>query len=518
MFKHINTMMFLGLLASISIQQRSAAESPEQPMPLTLGQAIELAIENSPDLTLVKFARGRNLLEAEIAQGQFSPTIFGETTYHQKTDTGYIPPAPGNTVGLYDRYSQKLLNYKAGVRGLLHWGMNYELRAQSDVQWSGALGAALTPIHISQLALELRQPLLRGRGFDANLATLNAARSLARASDHELQVIRRTLTQTTMQKYWRLVEAVRAMEIAQQGLDLSLQLFDLSEKRIQLGNLPRSALAEIRAEVEKRRESLSAIEATKLDREVDLLVTLMGAYSTEKPQETLLRSLSPSTKPVLPTKTLRWEELRQQAFAQRVELKKLQEERSALMKRLGAAKNAGLPGLDLVASGGLGSYAGSTALPQIPDELVGNHGTSWKQVFTADQPFFSIGAMFTLPLDGSLRKAEALRLQNDVAQFDVAYRRTQLEVMLSTYQAFKQFNVTRARVSVAEQAKQTAQENMQVAKDKFNGGIATAFDLIRAQELVIDAEQRFNQALIAHIVADTDLQAAIGTFDQQAPP
>ena len=144
-------------------------------LPLTLDEAIEMALKNNNDIDT-----SRNDVQiAEFnfrgARGIYDPIIGAQSYYESRT----TPTA--STIGgaVNGSVTQKQFFSNAGVTGFSPiQGGSYTAGFTSSRTNTSNLNATLNPQYPTDFTATFTQPLLRGRSFDANRRNIEIARRI----------------------------------------------------------------------------------------------------------------------------------------------------------------------------------------------------------------------------------------------------------------------------------------------------------------------------------------------------
>lgn len=195
------------------------------------------------------------------------------------------------------------------------------------------------------------------------------------------------------------------------------------------------------------------------------------------------------SKPFLPSQSMSLEELTQQALSQRPELNMLHEQINALTEQTQSIKANLLPQIAIQ-----GGYQYQQNRYQAYQGLwMANVGVDWK-VFDSSVSYKS---------DAIERQALAIKEQ----------REEQLgQIQLQVHQAWLDVNEAQQRLQVAKQAIAQANENFSVTNDRYQQGLATHTEVIKAEELRTQTYNNLNNALYDSALADLRLKRGIGEF------
>ena len=238
--------------------------------------------------------------------------------------------------------------------------------------------------------ITIEQPLLRGAGPNAMLASLRIA---ARASEVAYQEYRRALMTVVAEAelaYWQLYFAQQEVRLAAESVGLAQTLSRDSTAALDAGRGSRLDVLEAEAglAIRRSRESLAQQRRVEAQNRVRAFLggsSAGGAPPLEASQEPHLRKIE-----VVP------EEGSRTAFAMNPDLLRANALIGQEMVRAGYAKNQRLPQLDLKSS-----YAATG--------LGFDWASSWRDVEKQNNPAWTVGLELRVPIFGNLRGKHELR-------------------------------------------------------------------------------------------------------------
>src|SRR4029450_10745340 len=253
----------------------AAQVTPAATLRLTLDDAVRRAIDNNPELAIVRLSTDVEVTRVAESRGAFVPqfsTILGRS--------GDITP-PSNFllgdrgVGINDWFSS------TGVRQRVPWGGG---------TWSGswdASGAATTnplanfdPSLESGIQLALSQPLLKDRTVDSARQQYIIARRNQDTSELRFREAHVQTVAAVKQAYWTFKATLANVTVQQRSLELAQELVRQNKARVDVGQAPPIDLVQAEAEVAQRRESLIRANTGAGDAEDRLRRLMMNANNT----------------------------------------------------------------------------------------------------------------------------------------------------------------------------------------------------------------------------------------------
>lgn len=302
-------------------------------MRLTLEDALHRALANSFVIDVQRYNPAIETTRVVEAEAAFDAVFFTNITKN-KVDQPTASQLFANDLDAFDS--------SYGVRKLLPTGMLvtgfYSLsREKTTLQFQ-----ELNPAYTSALALEIRQPLLRGFGIDVNRAWIYIYKNNRRISDLAFQRAVRDTILEVEKAYWALVQARRDIVVTSRLLADFERIYDYLEARRQY-DVMEVQLAETKADLELARAEFVQRRATVFDAE-DRLIAAMNS-----PEITLADNIEiiPEDFPQLtPFVVDRLAEV-QTALVQKPEVQEARLQVDNAKIAVGQAKNAELPVFDV---------------------------------------------------------------------------------------------------------------------------------------------------------------------------
>ena len=458
------------------------SHAEQQSIDLSLGEAVQTALLKNLGLRLsqedVVSAEGAAL----AAEGKFDYQLNGEVGAGAKDE------APVTAI---EGSEEKTAAFNAGVEKRftpgtemgLNWN-NGNLDTDSDIYF-------FDPVYSTDLTLDVRQPLLRGFGRQAQLADLNSARTQLEASSYLVDSEAADLAAEVKQAYWELVFAHLKLEVLELSLTLAQQLRDETATKIEAGKLAEIDLYQPESEVAQREQELITGER-EIGFAEDNLKLLLNSEDWLIPFNPLDL---PTTDPVYPD----IRQVYEKAMAQRPDLQAASLQVKALQYQLDRADNDRKPALDILGSVGFGSRAEdySSAL----DNSVSDGDTRWQLALT-----------FSRPLDNSLAEGQ-------YRQALAAHNKSKTSLELLKLQITRTVRVTVRDVELALKAIEATsktsiatRKRLEAEQIKFEAGRSTTLDVLIAQQDYARALSTENRSKVVYAQSLSELDRIQGTI------
>lgn len=492
------SLLFLCLTAGGAVLAQSS-RSPQPPQPpaaapgISLVDAIQLMLDQDPNLSIeesrIRSSRGALL----GTQALFDPVLLSSLDQQRTED-----PLSNST-----SQERSILTNSLGFTKRFRTGLSIEPDIQLTRTEEGAAGAA----NLGTVAFTLRQPLLRGRGREANVAPERSAERQVAASELELRQTTSERALTVISQYWLARAALLNLEILRESEDRARDLFETTRKLIEADVIPAADLVQVEANV-------VAKETARIGGERDFFEErqALGREIGLEPERIAVLPFPSDPFPTVPASAVPsaadhplWIS---RALERRADLQAAQERRRAAEFLRKAADNALKPQVDLIFNP---SYSGL---------VQGASASSFFSPLYRNVPGVSSGLSLALswPTLNS-------RARGDLIQIEEAREQSALFANLISRQIGA--NVPIALDAVARDAQQLDRATEAVRlferaveneEKKLRAGTSTLIDLISQRDRLTAARQSRVSAHLALAVAVAQLRFETGTLLPSADP
>ena len=232
-----------------AVPQAAAIPATGYTVQLTLEDAVRRAVENNPELAIVRLETQVEAARVDETQTAFAP-VLSSIVGHSSTVV-----APSNSLLGSQGIDTDDLFSSTGVRQRLPWGAG-----TWSVSWDAARTTSNSPLNSfdpslqSGFQLAFSQPLLKDRKIDPVRHQYVIAKRNQESSELHL---RESVVQTVAavkQAYWTLKAALANVTVQQRSLELARELVTHNKARVDVGQSPPLDLVQAEAEVAQRRE------------------------------------------------------------------------------------------------------------------------------------------------------------------------------------------------------------------------------------------------------------------------
>ncbi len=515
------SLLALTLWSSSAVAQ--SVVSPAQPpqaaqgetlMRITRDQAIQLALENNPDLAVSRY--GPAISDARVAEARaaFVPTLDSSFLRNNQQ-----LPATNLFAGA-DGVQTNLWSSNVAVNQRLPWGgASYSLGLDSSRTTTDSLLSSLNPELAAGLAMGYRQPLLRNFRIDPERAALDITMRNREIAGTDLRERVVSTGADAERGYWALVAALALVDVQQRSLDLAVELERTNRARVDVGQSPPLDLVSARAEVAQRQENLIIARTAALQAE-DLLRTLV--IDPKRDDYWRIR-LDPADRVPAVAGPPDIDAAVRRALAERTDLDRARKEIANVDTDIKLSKSETLPDLSLQANY-LADGSGGTRLlrtPGFPGSVIGSEQTSFGsvlgQTFSGDFPTWTVGMTFSYPLGKSAADATLARARVERDQAAARLRSLEVIAVREVRQTALRLEQNRQRIETTRLGRELAEQRLEAEQKRFEVGMSTSFLVIQAQRDLAIARNNALQALLDYQLAVIAFEAAQQTPQQTLP-
>lgn len=451
-----------------------------------LKDCIQQAIQQNLGLRVARYEPLFAQNNLSLAYAGYDPTlnISGDHSYrrtgdYRNADQQFVLP-----------YEAKSDSFSADLGGLLPWGMTYDLigRAEDTSGKQFLTNNLFVPIDNSQGAVEVRitQPILKNAWIDGTRLNITVAKQQLASSKEVYRQTLIDLVTTVEDAYYDLASARENLKVQEKALQLAKELLADNRKRVEIGAMAPLDVKQAQAEVAAREADLLSAQQVLDLRENALKRAISDDYAQWNKVQ-----IVPSDELSAPTQLFDLQDSWDKGLTMRPDIIQAwltMEQRDIELKY---SKNQLFPQLDVVASYG---HSGTSV------EFSGLF-TQYEQ---GTQPFWSAGAVFSIPISNTEARARHRNARARVEQSVLAMKDLEQTVMAEIDDAIKLAQVGYRRVDATRVAREYAEAALEAEQEKLASGKSTSFevlqlqrDLTTARSSEIDALTQYNKALAA---------------------
>jgi outer membrane protein TolC len=443
----------LALIAASSASTR-AQEAP-QTSPLTLQQAVSIALEKNPTRKAALADTKVASWEVKLAQSAVLPRLTFSETATRGNDPVYV--------------------------------FGSELRQQRFTTADFALNKLNTPTPIGNFSTRFGGSWTLFDSF-ASWHGITRAKLMNEAAAHQFDRTEQEIVFHVVEAYHAVWLADKQLEVAEQAAKTAAAILTNSQARFDSGLSVESDLLSAKVRGATRQQEL--IRATH---NVSLaqaeLNTAMGVPIDSPFHLDGTLQDRPLPIPIL-------EDAEKNALTNRPDLKRIQSEESAQHQNVSMAKSSFGPRVNAFAGWEMDN----------PTLFAGGGGNNWVGGIELQVDIFQGGA----------KRAELSR-QRALEQRVAALKQVASDgVRLDVRRAYYDMDASRQQVQVAQAAIAQAQENLRINQDRYEGGLTTITDLLGAEEAARRSHADYWDAVYRYRTSYASLELASGTLTPQS--
>lgn len=185
-----------------------------QQKPLTLKEAITLALENNKDIEVTRQNVRIAEFDLQSLRGVYEPRLSGQTFYERATVPNTSIFSTNRTTTTGNLGGNVALQGFIPKYGTILSGNFTNNRVSSDNSIS-----ILSPQYNSSLTLNITQPLFRGRNFDQNRRNIEISKRNLSLTDTQFRQRTIEVITNVQRAYWDLAYALRNLQVQRDGVD-----------------------------------------------------------------------------------------------------------------------------------------------------------------------------------------------------------------------------------------------------------------------------------------------------------
>jgi outer membrane protein TolC len=478
--------------------------------PLTLDEAVQLALEQNLDIQVERV----NLLlqdqNVAMASAAFVPTFFSDVGYNNTT----TPPDSFLSGALNTLRSDFLLG-TFGVEQSLRWaGTSYSFGWDASRSTSNSIFTNFDPRLRSNLRFSLTQPLLRNFATDSRRTQLAVSTRNREISDEDFRATVVQIVRNVKNAYWDLKAAIANLDVQRQSLDLARRTLEDNRARVALGAMAPLDIVEAEAEVARNEEAMIVAESTIRGAE-DRLRTLVFHPATPGFWSMVLE---PIDAPQMDGRTIDVEAALRNALARRTDLKSAHLSLDNVDEQLKFNRNQVMPQVNVQIDYGTTGLGGTQFIRDqgFPGPILGEAirpiGSVIGDVFRLTYPTWAVGLVLSYPLGRSTAEASYARSQLQENQGELRIKALELQVGMQIRDAGRQVNTNAKRIEATRASRVLSERRLDAEQQKFAVGLSTSF-------LVFQAQRDFVTARVNELRAILDYNRSLVDFEalQEAP-
>ncbi|HEV2224003.1 MAG TPA: TolC family protein [Candidatus Acidoferrales bacterium] len=443
-------------LLVLSIPGLLTAQQTQHLSPITLQQAVSIALEKNPEHKAALADTRAASADVKEARSFLLPRVTFSETATRGNDPVYV--------------------------------FGSKLRQQRFTTADFALNVLNTPAPFGNFTTRFGGTWNLFDSFGSWHA-VDRAKRVEDAAGHQLDRTDQEIILHVVDSYYALLLAKKQLGVAQQAMKTAQAILDRSKDRFESGVVVRSDYLSAQVRVAARKQDLIRAQ-NDLELARAQLSMSIGIFTGNDfdPSEALAEQN-------LPAMTL--QEAEKTAMDMRPDLKQVQSEEAAQQQSLAIAKSSFGPRVSAFADWEADN----------PTFVAGGRGNNWVAGVEVQFDLFEGGAK-------RARLSHERAMQQKVAAAkEMATNATRLEVRRAYYDldsARQQLEV--ARATIAE-----SQESLRINQNRYDSGLSTITDLLAAEEAARRSLTEYWEAVYRYHTGYANLELASGTLNPQSP-
>jgi outer membrane protein TolC len=436
------------------------------------------------------------------ASGNFDPILSVNFSYDRVTS-----PLNTTVVSGISNVLAQTTAFTASYAQMLAPGTSYSLTLNGQQQSSTQQNLLYNPASVTRFALGVNQPLLNGLGKEYNQRYIIVARNNTKVAEDvfRLQVISTVVA--VENAYWDLAALQKSVEVAEQALSVSEQLYKDNQVRLDVGTMSPLDVTSAESEVAGRVRDLT-VATTNVQLQEATLKNMLVKNVTPQVDAARIIIKDPMPEPnqadipdlqlALANALESRPELRQTAINLRnqdVSDDFTQDALKPAFSVFGFYAGSGLQGTSQTDTSGLSDALG--------------------QAFNASYPEYAGGFSLSIPLRNRTAQADNLRSQLEKNQLLISQQRSRNTISMEVRKAIIGLVQGKAQVEAARKATKLAREIWEGEKSKLEDGVSTSYNVILRERDFITAQNAEVAAMITYAKALVEMDRSRGvTLDK----
>lgn len=514
--------------------------------PLTLREAITLALENNKDIEVTR----QNVRSAEFdltsARGFYEPRFAGRTYYeHAK-----VPVFSFFGGGSDGSLTTSGIGGNLGITGNIdRGGGSFSLTTDNSRGTTNNLFSLVNPTYTQNLGIQYTQPLLRGRSFNQGKRTIEIAKRNLSLTDTQFRQRSIETIANVQRAYWDLTYGLRNLQVQRDSVKDAKDQLEHNRRLVDEGQLAPIDIVAAETQVANFEQSVYDALNTVTQSEN----TLKNLIAQSKDDRLWIQSLTPIDPVDLTAPTTTLPEALQAALENRpeLELNKTQKDINQINQRFYREQTK--PQVDLIASYSINGAAGAlsnainpfssnttpttnqlianvnalstqinptlpqitpipiTPAPTLPGNLTGGFGTALGNLLANRYPTYRVGVQFDLPLFGNkTNKAQLGKSLVEGEQINTQRQQLEQNIQVDVRNALQFVRTAEARLRSAAISRENSVKQYESEQRKLDEGQSDIYKVLERQTALTTARSNELRAQTELNKAIADLQRATG--------
>ncbi|HYR44717.1 MAG TPA: TolC family protein [Terriglobia bacterium] len=478
-------------------------------LPLTVGDLINLMLQNNLDIGVNRLTPLSSVYLTETMYRPFEPTLRFQATVGRNTT-----PATSQLIGAQS-LSTLSGNYSVGFAEALPTGTNVGVNFSMNRFSSNSAFNTFNPSYTGLLQYTFSQHLLNGWGRSINTHLVRIAQNNQKISESQFEKQAIDLVAQAERSYWDLVFAADDIKIKQRSMDLAQKTLSDNEIQVRIGTLAPIDLVQAESDLANRRVQY----VTSTYTEVQTQDQVKKFITSQSDPGLVLAKLMPSQTVRMPdaSDVMPVEQAIKVALENRPEMKQLQLDLQSKKIDIEYTRNQLLPTVDLQASyvqngvGGIETIRngfGPTA--PIIAQLNGGISNAFGQLFGYGYTGYNVGFSVQIPLRNRAAQGDNARAMTDERSAEQRISSQAQQIALEVRNALTSVDMNKAKIEATTKARELAERRLDAEQKKFDLGASTIRFVLQEQTNVAQSQTDELQAVVNYTKSLVDLNHAMG--------
>lgn len=436
--------------------QLANGQQTSQSAPLTLQQALSIALEKNPARKVALAEKGAASAGADEARSALLPHAGFSEMVTRSNDPVYV--------------------------------FGSKLRQRRFTAADFALKALNTPLPFGNFSTRFDG---RWNLFDsfASWHGINRAQRMKEAAVHQLDRAEQEIIFRVINSYYAVLLAQQRLGVAEHSFKTAQAILEQSGNRYRSGVVVESDYLASQVRVAQRNEELIRARNDLAFSRAELATSMGLEAGTEL---ALTETLAEKTFPAISL-----DDAEKQAVQTRPDLNAMRSQQAAQQQSVAMTKSAFGPRVSAFADWEMDN----------PTFVAGGGGNNWTAGVELQVDLFTGGA----------KRAELSRERALEQEAAAATKMTTNEVRLEVRRAYYDFDSARQQVDVARAAVKESQEGLRINQNRYGSGLATITDLLVVEDAARLSQMDYWQAIYRYCTSYAGLELATGTLNPQSP-
>ncbi len=489
----------------------TTSQDPPAPLELTMGLAIEMALENNLDVVIARLGYQAQGEFVGQAQGAYNPLFVANFNNLSSRTPGTSQLSGAQTL------SNVSAAYNISWQQELPTGGSYFIAFDNRRISTNNTFTSVNPRYDSAASASITQPLLANRQLNLLKQRVIVAQNGERVARHDFESQVMDLVSDVELAYWDWVYSIRDLDVRHRYLELATDLLRNNRIQVQVGTMAPIDVLEAQAEVAAR-ESEVIVAEEAVERNADRVRLLINDPETLNFWDVEIR---PVDAPQLDEVEIDLDDAVRTALARRPTLSGSRVELDTRNFNVRYTRNQMQPRVDLVGSYTVNGLGGHRIFREgfggeITSEIPGGYNDALSQLFDNEFRDWSLGLNLSYPLGNSTADAAHAQAQVDYRRQRAIVENQELLIAQQVRVTARLIQSNRKRIEATRAARELSQERLEAEERKFEVGMSTSFLIVQAQRDLATAAGNELQAVIDYNKSIVAYRRVTGTIlDEQ---